>query len=65
MKSRGHDDAMAELYCDDPEFALEVVNTILENGDQTELPIVSRQMVKAYPIKAVADSLSKYHSHFL
>jgi hypothetical protein len=56
---------MAELYCDDPEFALEVVNTILENGDQTELPIVSRQMVKAYPIKAVADSLSKYHSHFL
>jgi len=34
MKSRGHGDAMAELYRKDPALALEVINGILEDGDQ-------------------------------
>jgi len=56
MKSRAHDDAMAELYRDDPEFALEVINSILEDGDQAELLIVLRQMTKAFGgVQAVAD----------
>ncbi len=50
MKNRAHDDAMAELYRKDPEFALQVINNILEDGDgdQGELLIVLRQMAKAF-----------------
>ena len=57
MKSRAHDDAMAELYRKDPEFARQVINAILadENGDQGELLIVLRQMAKAFGgVQAVA-----------
>lgn len=56
MKSKAHDDAMAELYRDDPEFALQVVNSILKDGDQSELLIVLRQMAKAFGgVPAIAE----------
>lgn len=56
MKSRAHDEAMADLYRKDPEFALQVINNILEDGDQGELLIVLRQMAKAFGgVQAVAD----------
>ncbi|MFZ4538971.1 DNA-binding protein [Propionivibrio sp.] len=56
MKSREHDEAMAEFYRKDPEFALQVINNILEDGDQGELLIVLRQMAKAFGgVQAVAD----------
>jgi probable addiction module antidote protein len=48
MKSRAHDEAMAELYRKDPEFALQVINNIFEDGNQGELLIVLRQMAKAF-----------------
>ncbi len=50
MKSKGHDEAMAEFYRNDPEFARQVINAILEdeNGDQGELLIVLRQLAKAF-----------------
>lgn len=55
-RSRPHDDAMAELYRGDPSFALEVVNGILEEGDQAELLLVLRQMTQAYGgVQAVAE----------
>jgi probable addiction module antidote protein len=47
---------MAELYLKDPEFALQVINNILEDGDQGELLIVLRQMAKAFGgVQTVAD----------
>ena len=56
MRTRPHDDAMAELYRNDPAFALEVVNGILEDGDQAELLIVLRQMAQAFGgVQAVAE----------
>ncbi len=56
MRSRAHDDAMAELYREDPAFALQVINNILEDGDQGELLIVLRQMAKAFGgVQTVAD----------
>ena len=56
MRSRPHDDAMAEFYRNDPTFALEVVNGILEDGDQAELLIVLRQMAQAFGgVQAVAE----------
>ena len=56
--SRTHDEAMAEIYCKDPDFARQVINSILEdeNGDQGELLIVLRQMAKAFGgMQAVAE----------
>jgi len=58
MKSRAHDEAMAEVYRKDPDFARQVINDILEdeNGDQGELLIVLRQMAKAFGgVQAVAE----------
>ena len=50
MKGRSHDEAMAEVYRKDPDFARQVINNILgdEDGDQGELLIVLRQMTKAF-----------------
>jgi probable addiction module antidote protein len=56
MKSKAHDDAMAELYRNDPEFALQVINSVLEDGDQGEMLVVLRQMAKSFGgIQTVAD----------
>ncbi len=56
MKSRPHDDAMADLYRDDPALALEVINAILQDGDQGELLTVLRQVAQASGgVQAVAE----------
>jgi probable addiction module antidote protein len=56
MKSKPHDDAMAELYRNDPALAIDVVNDILKDGDQAELLIVLRQLTQAYGgVQAVAE----------
>lgn len=56
MKDRAHDDAMAEIYRDDPGYALQLLNSILEDGDQGELLIALRQMAKAFGgIQTVAE----------
>lgn len=56
MKSRSHDDAMAELYRNNPTLALEVINGILADGDQVELLVVLRQMAQAFGgMQAVAE----------
>ncbi len=46
MKDRAHDDAMAEIFRKDPAYAVELLNSILEDGDQGELLIALRQMAK-------------------
>ncbi|MGH9562090.1 MAG: DNA-binding protein [Terracidiphilus sp.] len=49
MRDISHDDAMAQVFADDPTYALELLNSILEDGDdQGELLIVLRQMAKAF-----------------
>ncbi len=48
MRSRGYDEAMAELYRNDPALALEVINGILADGDQAELLTVLRQLAQAF-----------------
>jgi probable addiction module antidote protein len=48
MRDRNHDEAMAELFQKDPEYALELLNSILEDGEQGELLIALRQMAKAF-----------------
>lgn len=48
MKDRAHDDAMAQVFRDDPAYAVELLNSILEDGDQGEMLIALRQMAKAF-----------------
>lgn len=48
MKDRAHDDAMAEVFRNDPAYAIELLNSILEDGEQGELLIALRQMTKAF-----------------
>lgn len=48
MRDRAHDDAMAELFKEDPAYAIEFLNSILEDGEQEELLIAIRQMAKAF-----------------
>ncbi len=48
MKDRSHDEAMAELLREDPAYAVELLNGILEDGEQGELLIALRQMTKAF-----------------
>ena len=48
MKSKPNDEVMVELYREDPAFALGVIDSILEDGDQAELLIVLRQMAEAF-----------------
>lgn len=39
---------MAEIFRKDPAYAVELLNSILEDGDQGELLIALRQMAKAF-----------------
>ncbi len=48
MRDRSHDEAMAEMFQKDPEYALELLNSILEDGEPEELLIALRQMTKAF-----------------
>src|SRR5580698_1770365 len=53
---RTHDEAMAKLLKQDPAYALELLNSILEEGEQSELLIALRQMAKAFGgVQAIAE----------
>jgi probable addiction module antidote protein len=54
--SISNDVVMAEMYRNDPELARDMLNSILEDGNQGELLIVLRQMTKAFGgVQAVAE----------
>jgi probable addiction module antidote protein len=56
MRDRSHDESMAELFQEDPAYALELLNNILEDGEQAELLIALRQMTKAFGgVQSVAE----------
>jgi probable addiction module antidote protein len=48
MKDRNHDESMAEIFKEDPAYAVEMLNAMLEDGEQSELLIALRQMTKAF-----------------
>ena len=54
--SRSHEEATAESFRNDPVFAAEYLNSILEDGDQKELMLALRRMSKAFGgIQKLAD----------
>ena len=52
MRSKLHDEAMADLYRDDPALALDVINRIFEDGNQAEGD--RRPIAVALPIAELA-----------
>ncbi len=48
MKDRSHDEAVAQRLRADPAYAVALLNSILEDGDQAELMIALRQLALAY-----------------
>ncbi|MGA7158375.1 MAG: addiction module antidote protein [Acidobacteriaceae bacterium] len=55
-KDKSHDEAMAELYQQDPAYAVQVLNSILEDGEQGELLVALRQMAKAFGgVRSIAE----------
>jgi probable addiction module antidote protein len=48
MRDRTHDEAMVEVFRNDPSYAVDLLNSILEDGEQGELLIALRQMAKAF-----------------
>jgi probable addiction module antidote protein len=58
MPSISHDETMAEIYREDPSYAVAILNDILEDDDAMpgELLIVLRQIAKAFGgVQAVAE----------
>ncbi len=47
-RDRPRDEAMAEIFQQDPAYAIHLLNSILEDGKQGELLIALRQMTKAF-----------------
>lgn len=48
MKSRPHDEAMADLFRVDPVYASKLLREVRRNGDPAELTIFLRQMAEAF-----------------
>ena len=48
MKDRTHDEGMAELFREDPAFATQYLNNVLEEGEQADLLVALRQMAQAF-----------------
>ncbi len=48
MRDRDHDEAMAELFKDDPVFAAEYLNQVLQDGEPADLLVALRQMAQAH-----------------
>lgn len=56
-RDRSHDDAMADLFRDDPAAAAATLDAILADGDQGELLVTLRQMTKAFGgVTAIAEA---------
>ncbi|MDH4122265.1 MAG: addiction module antidote protein [Deltaproteobacteria bacterium] len=45
---RSHEDATIEMFQKDPELAAEYLNTVLQDGDETDLMLALRYLSKAF-----------------
>jgi probable addiction module antidote protein len=55
MRDRDHDEAMAELFKEDPAFAAAYLNQLLQDGEPADLMIALRQMAQAHGgVRAIA-----------
>lgn len=50
-----HEEATIESFRDDPEYAAEYINSVLEDGSQDELMLALRRVAAAFGMKEIAD----------
>ena len=48
MKDKSHDEAMAELFRDDPQFAADYLNDLLLDGEPADLLVALRQIAQTH-----------------
>lgn len=48
MRDVSFDESMAAMYAQDPSFALEMINSLLEDGETGEMLSFLRQLTKAF-----------------
>lgn len=64
MKDRSHDDAMAELFREDPAFAADYLTQLLQDGEPADLLVALRQMAQAHGgVREVAKKADLNASH--
>ena len=56
MGARSHEEATIESFRDDPEFAAEYLNQVLEDGDQDELMVALRRLAGAFGGEQIAEA---------
>jgi probable addiction module antidote protein len=55
MKDRSHEEAMVELFRDDPQFAADYLTALLQDGEPADLLVALRQIADAHGgVRAVA-----------
>jgi DNA-binding phage protein len=56
MKDKPHDESMAQLYREAPDFAIATLNATFQGGDQAEPMAILRQLAKAFGgVQSVAE----------
>jgi len=61
MKDRSHEEAMSELFREDPGFAAEYLNQLLQEGEPADLLVALRQMAQAFGgVRAIANETELY-----
>lgn len=50
-----HEEATIESFRDDPEYAAEYINSVLEDGSQEELMVALRRVAAAFGMKDIAE----------
>ena len=52
MNAVPYDEMIAGMYRKDPEYALEMINSVLEDGDAAEFAILIQQLERAFSCEA-------------
>ena len=52
----GHEEATIESFRNDPDYAADYLNAVLEDGDQEELMLALRRVAAAFGMKTVAET---------
>ncbi len=56
MPTKDYDESMAEIYTGSPALAVELINSVLEDGDAPEMLNLLRQLAKAFGgVPAIAE----------
>lgn len=65
MKDRNHDEAMTELFRDDPQFAAAYLNDLLQEDEPADLLVALRQLAQAHGGMCAIDNETELNANQL